>query len=295
MMKNRLSLFLVTVGLACIATQASAAIVAQYRFENDLTSEANSPDLDATAGTTAGFSAVVPGAFILDGVGGPAVANAASYNNGTGTGSAVSDGDEIINDVMDDGDFTVEAFIRIDSAGASNFDLIFGNLNGAGTSGWLLGINNAGQLRFSAPQANNGSLLSATSALALTEDVWLHVAAVGTYTERSEPSPGAGGGFVDFTDVQLYIDYVASGSARRFFGPTSSEVLGVSGPIFVSSTADYTIGADNSFDGLIDEVRFSDTALVTDDLLRASAVPEPSSVLLLGAGAMLMMFRRRNA
>jgi len=298
MLWNRLSLFLVAVGLVCVATQASAAIVAEYRFENDLTSEANSPALNATSGTTAGFSTDVPGAFILDGVGGPAVANAvanaASYNNGTGSGSAVSDAGGIINDDVNTGGFTVEAFIKIDSAGSSAFDLIFGNLNPAGSSGWLLGINNAGQLRFSAPQANNGSLNSSTSALALAEDVWVHVAAVGTYTERTEPSPGAGGGFVDFTDVQLYIDYAASGTATRFFGANASEVAGVSGPIFVTSAADYTIGAGNAFDGLIDEVRFSDTALVTDDLLRASAIPEPTSMVLLGMGAFLVMFRRRG-
>jgi len=296
LMKNRWIFFLVMAGVACVATQAPAAVVAQYRFENDLTSEANSPALDASFGSGVNFSTDVPGAFILDGVGGPHSANTLSYDNSpvVGTGSFISDVGGILNNAVNTGGFTIEAFVKLDSSGSSAFDLIFGNLNTTGTSGWLLGINNAGQLRFSSSQANNGTFKNVVSDSALSVDEWVHVAAVGTYTERSEPSPGAGGGFVDFTDVQLYVDYVASGTDVRFFGVDASEVLGVSGPVFATSAADFTIGADNPFDGLIDEIRFSNTALGTAALLRASAIPEPSSVMLLGAGALLMVMRRRS-
>jgi len=283
MMCNRISIFLVAVGLACVATQASAAVIAQYRFENDLTSEVNFPALNATSGTGTGFSTDVPGALILDGVGGASVANVASYDQDGGAASTVTNS-SLVNDTINEGSFTIEAFVKLDVGGAFGFDLIMGNLNGAGSQGWALGLDGGGMLRFGAAQANNGGFLASTATTALPVDDWVHVAAVGTFTDNT--------GSVDFTDVQLYIDYVATGTATRFFGNTASET-GI-GPVIVEVGANYGIGAGNAFDGLIDEIRLSDTALGSDDLLRASAIPEPSSVMLLGVGAMLMMFRRRN-
>jgi len=297
LMKNRCLFCLVIAGVACVATQAPAAVVAQYRFEDNLTSEANSPDLDASFGSGADFSTDVPGALILDGVGGAASANTRSYVNNSvpGTGSFISDGGGIFNSTVNTGGFTIEAFVRIDSSGSSAFDLIFGNLNSVGDSGFSFGLNGAGNLRFGAPNANAGGFQAAVSDSALSVDEWVHVAAVGTFTERSEPSPGAGGGFVDFTDVQLFVDYVESGDSVRFFGAGDSEIAGNIGPVFATSAANFTIGADNPFDGLIDELRISNTALASDALLRASAIPEPTSACLVAAGLLGMIgFGRRR-
>ncbi|MCC7350050.1 MAG: LamG domain-containing protein [Phycisphaerales bacterium] len=275
-------------GLVSLVTAAPAfSAVAYYRFENNLTSQDNSPTLDATAGSTVGYSSDVPGSSIFDPIGSTTVANTKSYDHGTGSASTLSD-TSILNNTVSTHGFTIEAFIKLSSSDVNDvkFDLIFGNMNGAGTEGWLFGINGSGKLRFSGVQNNGAAYKEVSSTDALTANTWHHVAAVGTFSERT------GQDLVDFTDVQLFVDYVATGSSVRFFGPTSSGSSGNSGPNFATSTANYNIGANNPFSGLIDELRIYDSPLMTTQMLQA-VVPEPASLGLLGLGGLLLVRRRK--
>ncbi|MCC6424448.1 MAG: LamG domain-containing protein [Phycisphaerales bacterium] len=277
-------------GLVSLVTAVPAfSSVAYYRFENNLASQDNSPTLDATAGSTVSYSSDLPGSSIFDPIGNTTVANTKSYDNGTGTASVISDS-SILNNAVSAHGFTIEAFVKLTSSDVNDvkFDLIIGNMNGAGTEGWMFGINGSGKLRFSGVQTNGSAYKEVSSTDALTANVWHHVAAVGTYSERT------GDGLVDFTDVQLYVDYVATGttgSAARFFGPTSSGLPGNSGPNFVTSTSNFNIGAVNPFSGYIDELRIYEVPLLTTQMLQA-VVPEPASLGLLGLGGLLMMRRR---
>lgn len=279
-------------GLVSLVTAAPAfSAVAYYRFENNLASQNNSPTLDATAGSTVGYSSDVPGSSIFDPIGSTTVANTKSYDHGTGSASTLSD-TSILNNTVSTHGFTIEAFIKLSSSDVNDvkFDLIFGNMNGAGTEGWLFGINGSGKLRFSGVQNNGAAYKEVSSTDALTANTWHHVAAVGTFSERT------GQDLVDFTDVQLFVDYVAvstiGGSGSRFFGPASSGLSGNSGPNFVTSTTNYNIGAINPFSGLIDELRIYDSPLMTTQMLQA-VVPEPASLGLLGLGGLLLVRRRK--
>lgn len=277
--------------LSLVTAGPAFSTVAYYRFENNLTSQDNSPTLDATAGSTAGYSTDLPGTMIHDPWANTTVPNSYSYNHGTGTGSALSD-TSILNNTTSTGGFTVEAFIKLTSTDVNDlkFDLIIGNMDGAGTQGWLFGLNSAGVLRFSGVQ-NNGASYKEISANTAISPGWHHVAAVGTFTDRT------GTGLVDFTDVHLFLDYVdvtaQSGSAIRFFGPASSGDPGNKGPVFVDSTINYTIGAVNPFSGLIDELRISENPLSTTQMLQAQ-VPEPAGLLMIGLTGLGLVARRRR-
>jgi len=274
-------------GLVSLVAAAPAfSAVAYYRFENNLASQDNSPTLDATAGSTAGYSSDVPGASIFDPIGNTTIANTKSYSHGTGSGSALSN-TSILNNLVGSSSFTVEAFVKLTSSDVNDlkFDLIMGNLNPTGSEGWLLGLNAQGKLRFSASQTNGGTYKEASDTNALSPG-WHHVAAVGIFTNKT------GTGLVDYTDVQLYVDYAAVGASIRYFGPASSGDPGNLGPVIVTSSNNYTIGANNPFSGLIDEVRIFNSPLSTSQMLTA-VVPEPAGLGLLGAGALLMIRRRR--
>jgi len=156
--------------------------------------------------------------------------------------------------------------------------LIFGNANQAGTDGWEFGLDANSNLRFRGEQTNaGGSYKTSTSASALSVGVWTHVAAVATFDDNTGP------GLVDFTDVQLYVNYLPTGTAARFFGATITETSGVMGPVLDAGVGDYRIGSTpgilhTAFDGLIDELRISSGALAPADFLTASGVSPPRPV-----------------
>jgi hypothetical protein len=86
--------------------------------------------------------------------------------------------------------------------------------------------------------------------------------------------------------VDLYLDYVWVG------GGLLSE-LGVKDLVYTGG--DFFFGGGGGgrgFDGWIDEVRYSDTVLTTDEFLRVT--PEPGRAMLLLLGAAAVLFRRRR-
>jgi len=278
--------------LSAMASAPAFSAVAYYRFENNLTSQDNSPTLDATAGSTAGYSADVPGSSIFDPWANTTVSNTLSYNHGTGTASMLSD-TSLLNNAVNTHGFTVEAFIKLTSEDVNDlkFDLIIGNMDGPGTKGWIFGLNGQGKLRFSAIQANGAGAYKEVSATDALTAGWHHVAAVGTFTDKT------GTGLVDYTDVRLYVDYVdvtaQTGSAIRYFGTTESGDPGNAGPVIKVSTDNFAIGAINPFSGLIDELRISGDPLLTTQMLQA-VVPEPASLMVIGLAGLGLAARRRR-
>ena len=97
------------------------------------------------------------------------------------------------------------------------------------------------------------------------------------------------------TGVTFYVKNLTTGS--EWFEATTGHTIGS----LHNSTAAFNIGAywgdgSRSWDGLIDEVRWSNTVLSSDQLL--AVVPEPASVTMLFsallAGGALLFLRRRK-
>ncbi|NOY41429.1 MAG: PEP-CTERM sorting domain-containing protein [Planctomycetes bacterium] len=265
-------------GVLGMSAAVEAATVAYWRAENTAASETNSPLLDYTAGSTAGFSTNVADVNIFDPVANTTVANTASYDHGAGTASTVAFAD-INAAVTGNSGFTVEAFVRLNSGGTFSFDNIIKNWTGSGNdAGWGFGLDAlgdaGGRLSFFGALTTGGTLTK-VSPNVLPQDTWIHVAAVGTVTA------------VDRVSVQLFENYVAAGTPQVFIGS-------VGGPLLDANAAAYSIGATNPFTGLIDELRISDLALDSSQFLQATAIPEPASIALLSMGLVLIGGRRRS-
>ena len=168
--------------------------VAYWRFENSLSSEYNSSVLELIQGSTATFSTTVPSGTIFDDT--TSRNNTASYNHGTGSESYTNDY-AVINSAVSS-DFTIEAFVNLTPGADNKWDLIIGNSQTG--YGCAFNIESGDKLGFDAYQVFDSAHKVATSATVLSKGVWHHVAAVGKMV-------GA-----QYMDVQLYVDYVASGA-----------------------------------------------------------------------------------
>ena len=106
----------------------------------------------------------------------------------------------------------------------------------------------------------------------LAANTWYHVAVVG-----------------DGTNATLYLDGTSVGSVgfNGLYNSSSSQGFTVGRGFFNGNPADF-------WNGEIDEVRFSNEALSPSQFLNAAAVPEPTTIGLLGVTASLLMARRRR-
>ena len=209
--------------------------------------------------------------------GNTAYANAASYDHGVyGTDTVVSDY-AVINAGTCYGEFTIEAFVKLDEGAYRQYDTIINNSDDA--NGWFFGTWGDGQIAFWAYDGYNGSGRTALATDPLTEGVWHHVAVVGTEDIRIDQA---------FVEVQIYVDYLPVGSVGRYWQEF------VPGEPYISpATNPYTIGTGgNALDGLVDELRISNTALAPEDFLQA--VPEPATLGLLCLGSVVLLRKKDN-
>jgi len=262
--------FFVAAAVAGMSSSAQGQEVAYWRMEDSTVSESNSPTLDFTLGAAAGFESYdLPGILISDGV--STYANTSVYDQGrssVATASTISDF-AILNDAITIGaDFTIEAFVRLDEGGSFAFDNILKGYTFAGSdAGWGFGIDAAGAAGgrlsfFGAPVT--GGTIAKVSPNVLPKDTWIHVAAVGTFDDRGVLS--------DQLSVQLFENYAAVGTPQLFTG------TGASGPVLDANPAPYELGANNPFDGFIDELRVSAQALAPGSFLTASGGQPPPPV-----------------
>jgi len=245
------------------ASSAIAAPVAWWRFEDSIGSGilANSGTggavYDAARKSDASFSSNVSGPYIDNGAG-VYYSNSSSYVNGDGSqGSVLSLAASSGFSNIFTGSFTIEALVYF--TGTPFFSAIFDD----GTN-LIFGTEATNHLRFYGVPTAGGSYVQPVSAEALVTDQWYSLAAVGTHADG-------------VTSIQLYINGVASGAA-----------VNAVGGLYVDPSLNFLIGAPNSFPGYIDELRISNEALAPSAFLSASAVPEPSTYLLLGVGLLVL-------
>ena len=159
-------------------------------------------------------------------------------------------------------EFTVEMFLMLDAP--STFNSIFG-FSPVSQLYFTL-IDSSGNLYFRMQyQDQIDSLIPATL---LQENVWAHVALV-----------------VESTEYSIYVD-----GQSQYNGSIPS---GGEGPYWFSgdpTTGNRTYG--DGFSGWLDEFRISDEALLPSQFLNA-AIPEPSTLGLLGMGFISLIFRKR--
>lgn len=258
-------------------SSASAATVAYYRFEDNLTNSANpgTGDLTATgsvtttslagSGATSDFFNPVPqtGASNTQ----TASGFSGSENNGFSTGDFF--------DLSGNDAFTIEALFNASST--SNIQTIAAQwLTVSGGRSFYFNVRDGGQLAlYASGDGNNAeTYISNTSGLQATAGKDYYAAAA-----------------FSTSGVSLYLQNLTDG------GPLSSQSFNVNLTNVRNSGGDFTVGGFNNnfnyaFSGSIDEVRLSDTKLSESELL---TVPEPSSFLLaLIAGGVGVLVLRRN-
>ncbi len=214
-------------------------------------------------------------------------ANNLSFHFGAGTGvdgnnddvyvGATPTGTSLNADLDNGSTFTIEAWVRANDA--DRWATFIGRDNFAGEAFqtfpglfYFQRSNDGGatQNHIKVQAENKAGDTVAVFALApMNSNTWYHVAAVG-----------------DGSNLSLFIDGVLQNSTPfdGLFDSPSNQGWTI-GRGFFNGPADF-------WDGYIDEVRFSSTALTPDQFL--NAVPEPVSLALLAMGSLMMLARRRR-
>lgn len=285
--------------MAGLPLAGNAAVVGYWSFDDGLptstagtlSTSVNSPSLDGTA-TNSGagsikpvFSDQMPGAEIQGSAGGavlnPSNGAALYFTNPDAPGNLNSTSGGRV-DIVDSGvgsplklaSFTIEGFIKVEDF--VNFAAIFTkNRTDANGSTWMIDTDNAGHLRarFDSQPIGSGNGTTGfnqsfvgTSAL-INDGLWHHIALTYDGSTRA---------------ANLYVDYV------RVAGGTVINPL-----VYDNSALRFgASGGGRGFDGYMDEVRLSDTALAPTEFLHA--VPEPSVAGLAMVGVLTLGMRRRR-
>lgn len=268
--------FVTLLGILLLQTGWSqAAVIAYWRFENNLLDSSGNGLNASTSGSGFSYSTQVPGAFID--VGNETfLPDLYSYNRpSTGTADTTTvAASSLLTNSFAASSFTVEAFVYLNPTGQNGSLTILQNRFG-GNSGVSFLVGRQGATYNALFAGTNGSGTTSVSlyddSSGLSAEAWHHVAWVGTFNGTN-------------TTVKFYLDGVED-SYTAFYA----------GGLTMNSETWKIGGASNNFNGLIDELRLSNAALAPSQFLIATAVPEAGSLsLLLGGGAMVLLCARRR-
>ena len=273
--------------LVCLAASplAQAATVGYWRFENssDLGADSGSnglslTNINTTPSVASPFSNPIP------------QTGAANSLTGDFEQSSSQSFSRADSGIFNFDDFTIEAYIRLESLDGSNPRVIASQLNtGTGASvAWQFGVTGTGSmignavpfLQVSGDGTSLVNLGMAGNTLAINTNYYLAAS-------------------VDFSVSGVTaIFYLQNLSVNGSLTNLSVSSASPTGGMF-DSTANFAIGTSYNnnvrsrfFDGLIDEVRLSDNALPQGELL--ASVPETSSAGLIVAAALLLGTGRRR-
>lgn len=238
----RLQIFYLS--FAMMTCSVMAVPVAWWRFEGNFDSSIGQ-GLELLPGANDAISEEVPGGEVQAEQN---VENRSSYSSGSDKGAELA-ANEIIEQRIKGGSFTVEAFVKRSKEGedvGGEFCRIIGNAINGAPEGWALMIHN-GRLRFFAYSASSGEMVDFSSTDILDLDTWRHVALVALRDG-------------EFLDLQLYVD----GELRS----QTQQLSGTSDAVIAPSENPYIVGGLNRFHGLIDEIRISDEALSPEQFLK---------------------------
>ncbi|MFA9478843.1 LamG domain-containing protein [Phycisphaerales bacterium AB-hyl4] len=286
---NQFGKWALSAGVSCallasvVADSADASTIGYWRFGDNpnepgsLVADSGPNELDlALAG-----GAPLPTQVTLPATGpGSAFPQAVPLTQDSNTQAASFDGGGYFS-LSDTSDFeitnqmTIEAYVNRSSMVGTRF-LAAHNTTSGNNRSWFFGVTNAGQLRFGSSadgvgSTNQNSTFASEDTLEAGKDYY--VAAVynaGTVTFWVQ----------NLTDDGELASSVVTGYEASLYDADSTFLIG-----------NWNNGSATSWEGLIDEVRLSNTALNENQLL---AVPEPASLALLGAGGLLVLTRRKR-
>ena len=248
-----------------MAGSSMAALVGHWEFDNsgDVGQATVSTSLETVGDAAYSASGKVGGALSLDGSGDYLRVDAShTLASGLPTGDA---------------SYTIAAFIQT-TANVRNTVTYWGNLSTAQSNGFRTTTVNEAAIT----QNSTGGILNwgfardfghgagGTPPGTIYDGQWHHIAA--TYDSATSTK-------------RLYFNGVELGSGL------------VIADLNVAATG-FTLGATRTggegFNGLIDDVRVYDNVLSQSEIADLAAIPEPSSVAMLGLGALGLLFRRRR-
>jgi hypothetical protein len=265
-----------------ISAAAHASTIAYWQFDEGTGTTAGST-VNGLNGTLAasGSGGVLPtwtnqtvGGVIQDGVGGPIInaSNTTSLffdNTGgvdgvsgkpnTTVGSIVTVAD---NPLLQPAAFTAEMWMKVNTI--VMFPALINKSKDGSNSTWMMDLTDSGNLRSRFDTAVQGNQ-TPNSGTSVANGQWHHVAL--TY---------------DGTTARLYVDYVLK----------TTQIINGSLAYTSAALNIGNSGGGRAFDGWIDEVRLTDSALTSDQFLRVVAIPEPASMAAM-LGAMALLARRR--
>ena len=290
--------FLFVVLFALLSEAASAATVGYWRFEDSpgflQDSSGNGHHITGGGLTEGTHQTTIPGSG--DGSAFPATIpltgapNTSYINNAASRYGTVPD-----DNAFTPGAFTVEAFLNRDSG--AGFRLFASQWTSTPASrSWATGLTNTGDTERLTLLLGNvtGSSFTTFKApttdfdLALDKDYYVALSWDGALT-------GSGNAGIKFyiknlTDDTALVMGSVDHSISTLHNSSSAVALGANSPT-----------NQNPWVGLLDEIRFSNTALSANELLifqtpvvEVAPVPEPSSFVLAGLGILLLKRRRRQ-
>lgn len=278
---------------AVVSLQASATTLAYWQFEDNpsqqnIATSVPDSDLDLVTGTSGGSNNKNSN-FVSNGYIGQGLAFDANRADG-GSVATFDTNIEARSDAMGVSNFTLETFVNPASlpGDGETVPLIYlGRYSGPRMYLLELAGQSDGaylQLTYTSNNANttNVRVLDKLGAAFTSEDTdaWTYVAAV-LDSNTGELTLRVGNETESFTGMP--VPDSTSGSVTRF----------VLGGKWVSDGGS-AVWADESFDGILDQVRISDEALSENQLL-INTIPEPGSLaLLLAAGVGLLLPRHRS-
>ena len=257
-----------SIRLVCAAMLASAALdaatIAYWRFEEGAGTVAHDSSGNGNDGTIIGGAVFVPNVpwSIVPQTGEP---NLYSLQfNGSNAAVMAQDSPTL----RPGSGFTVEAMIK--TVNPSLGWVIIGKQFHSGTNNSFQLEIKGGSLIFQLTNASNQAAF--VSVAAPTAGDWHHVT-----------------GEWDGSKMMLYLDTILVAS-KAFSGPIGWDI----NPVLIGADNDATLGGGPRccwFNGLIDEVRLSDSALPPVAFI---STPEPSSLCLLGSGILVFVARFRG-
>ncbi|MCD4825880.1 MAG: LamG domain-containing protein [Phycisphaerae bacterium] len=294
-MKRTIVLTMLVAVVALSASVAQADTVGYWRFEDTpvggVFQDSSTYNNDVTAGGNPAhytLQATGRGANFDDPIPQTSVANAKAADlDGTNDFYSCADQTEFAVD-----DFTIEAYVRKDSGALSQ--TIAGQFHTAGGSpsnerSWLLQVRSDS---YAGSQNDVLLWLGETGSTGICYSTGVDILAgidyfVAVSFDESDQTSG----------IKVYVKTLSGVNA----GTWDTATLGHTITSLHDSTGTFNIGAYNTipsplaaaavWDGLIDEVRFSDTVLSQNDML---AMPEPATMTLLLLGLPLALRRRRK-
>lgn len=257
----------------------NAATIGYYQFEDSpgVIEDSSANNRDLTAGGTAGGQVASPFGSVSNPPDG-SVQNTEAMSFSLNRYFTTAD--------RSYSDLTIEAFVNLNSVDSAASSRVFASQFGTGTNrAFNFGVAGNGSTTFSADRTLFLQLYNSADTLINLDSTFRLTLGVNYYLAASIDAGALNGG-VDGS-VTFYLKDLTNGGSLQTATVTAAGLNA-----FKDSNALTTIGGSNGgtgslWDGTIDEVRFSDTALGSNELL-VSSIPEPSSFAAVAGGLALI-------